>query len=237
MFILNLFNMKNIYLLIILLTFFIINSCINSDNDDNYELNDSILHSYLPLLLSVQDTEGGDLIKGIELCIDITNYSSEIELFDVPVNRNLYTLDVIYPDSVLSFYLEYKLAELNPGVIYNSYDYHPSLNISRIDGIYFLNFQVFCLKHTTWMNEKSYPPADKVIFKLKCPYLFGDNNEHEIVTYWKPDNILEFSRSCYCIEFDGKNISPIIPRLIYSSYFNPHEIPSMYISTLKLSDD
>lgn len=46
----------------------------------------------------------------------------------------------------------------------------------------------------------------QLTYRLKCPYIFGDDAEHELVTYWSTPtgNVLA---TCYSGEFDGKSIS------------------------------
>ena len=49
-------------------------------------------------------------------------------------------------------------------------------------------------------------------YKLKCPTVFGDEAEHELVTYWEVPKIQNnFAKAiCNRIEFEGKVITPTI---------------------------
>ena len=52
------------------------------------------------------------------------------------------------------------------------------------------------------------PIEKKVTLKLKCSYLFGDDEVHDIVTWWKPQKGTRNSL-CYRIEFGGKEYTDI----------------------------
>ena len=66
-----------------------------------------------------------------------------------------------------------------------------------------------------YFKTKSYrtsyfPFAEKIIIKLKCTYVFGDDEEHEIITWWKPyPEKSTVATSCYRIEFNGKEYTEI----------------------------
>ena len=51
----------------------------------------------------------------------------------------------------------------------------------------------------------------KLVFQFTCPYVFGDNEVHNIVTFWKRkrSNRPTSDNPCYRIEFDGKVITGI----------------------------
>jgi len=64
-------------------------------------------------------------------------------------------------------------------------------------------------------------------YKLKCPYVFGDEAVHEIVTYWDIPKTKSGDGSVYAkcnrIEFEGKVITPItyeysLNKYVYISY-------------------
>jgi hypothetical protein len=58
-----------------------------------------------------------------------------------------------------------------------------------------------------------------VIFthKLTCSYVFGDNKEHTIVTYWQLHDIKANVKTCYRIEVDGKEF-PVIQKPLQKYY-------------------
>jgi len=53
-------------------------------------------------------------------------------------------------------------------------------------------------------------PEEKILtYKLKCPYVFGDDSVHEFVTYWDiPRDKINHSAKCSRIEFEGNEITP-----------------------------
>ena len=53
-----------------------------------------------------------------------------------------------------------------------------------------------------WVSSSNRFHAEKIIHKLKCPYIFGNNEEHTITTYWKHGNNND---ECFCssVEMDG----------------------------------
>ena len=61
-----------------------------------------------------------------------------------------------------------------------------------------------------YLNALSSPwyKADKLVYKLTCPYVFGDDKEHIIVSYWQyPESGERRNLICYHVELDGKKIS------------------------------
>jgi len=54
------------------------------------------------------------------------------------------------------------------------------------------------------MSRMSYK-ADKLVYQFTCPYVFGDDVEHTIVSYWKRSESGQMS--CYRVELDGKEFS------------------------------
>ena len=86
----------------------------------------------------------------------------------------------------------------------------PPLYVNKYEEYYLLEFGV--------ASPTICPPAHTITHKLTCPYIFGDNAEHTIVSYWKPRTggvhknwllkdgtfALNF---CYSITVDGKEFS------------------------------
>jgi len=187
-------------------------SCVNSIDKideivDVYKGNDYPFCSHF-LLLRIQDTSGNDLVKGIRYN---TNGATEIvpeERYLGIVESDLYTLNIIYPNLCNDvYYLHYKDAS----EYYIPDAFFPTLHLQKIDGNYFLEL-------STKSYIKDCSAAEKLTFKLKCHYLFGDDAEHDIVTYWKPDTeyngIGIHAHLCYRIELDGKEFEEIT----YESY-------------------
>lgn len=51
----------------------------------------------------------------------------------------------------------------------------------------------------------------KIAYQIKCPYVFGDEEIHEFVTYWDLCLIPKDGRQakCYRIEYEGKTYTPL----------------------------
>ena len=79
----------------------------------------------------------------------------------------------------------------------------PKLKIIVLDGKYYLD-----LDENSRLDTDCCSTDRKIIFKLTCPSLFGDENSHEIVTQWNESDV-EHAMKCYRIVFDGKEISGI----------------------------
>ena len=172
------------------------------------------------LLLSFRDASGNDLVKGIEFWGN--NYPSLS--YDVPggdthakgiVKRELHTLDYIYEDNYVEpFYPHsfFRPMGLRKGEPFS--EKYTEMN-SNYDYLY---FQSYAYGDGVIMGEDMPPNfkpatyAKKITFRLTCSYLFGDDEAHDIVTWWKPIYDTEKgarSPICYSIEFDGKEITEI----------------------------
>ena len=132
---------------------------------------------------------GNDLVKGIE--VDYGNITAH---FGPMIKSDLYTFEIIYPDLCMDvYYHHYNGSGYIPADIGN----HPPVQIVEKDSYYYLVFDVGA------RTNDGCPDANTLIFKLSCPYIFGDDAVHEFVTYWKEDNAPTNSRLCYRIELDG----------------------------------
>jgi len=129
------------------------------------------------LFLGVQDVDGNDLVKGIEVVGG--NASAH---WGPEIKSDLYTLTIIYPDLCM-----YPIPENLPPV-----------QVVESESCFYLVFDVFT------SNVNDCPNADMLTYKLKCSYIFGDDSFHEMVTYWKEGNKPTNSHICYRIDLDGK---------------------------------
>lgn len=146
------------------------------------------------VLLSFTDAEGNDILKDIPnnklgghlVYLDENSWAGEI----LP---ELYKLAVVMP--------EYSYQ-------YNTPNTHNQLGLS-VNGL--------GDSHYLLLGESSSPLKSNIeiiTHKLVCPYIFNDDNQHIIVTYWQPNQnvheswILEDGTSaineCYRITVDGK---------------------------------
>ena len=170
--------------LIILSSF---SSCRTSDHEP-----DLVFYN---LALSFQDASGKDLVQGIELEHESGSVSVEQAQSGL-VKSDLYTLKV-----VTSQPCEDVIASKSKNYIPDS----PRLGMTKYNGYSFLT--------NDFGMDASYCPDEKVLtYKLKCPTVFGDEAEHELVTYWEVPKIQNnFAKAiCNRIEFEGKVITPTI---------------------------
>ena len=181
--------------LVIFLIIIIMSSCIKNNK------NGVSLFEYT-LFINIQDLSGNDLLKGI----GFEDSNPANEPFGRYVKLDLYTLEVVFPEPCMDIYHP----KPQYGVILD--DFFPKLSIS-INGIAsdYINDNVSYLALSTqsWINDECSKPAEMLIFKISCAYIFGNDAEHEIVTYWKKGREITNSRICYRIELEGKEFTEI----------------------------
>jgi len=224
--------MKTLKFTVLLLTILIINSCTDKDKNYNNEIepeteyekksedegkitiplggrpNDSYYHI---LLLNFQDKSGNDLIKNWHDCIkwDGTSPSNPI-LFIKP---ELYELEiVVYEDTI-----NYRKSGYDTSygmLLYKGKQLSEEFGFIELNGDYdYLQFRVVYVKTMSVGKDPiELPFAEKIVFKFKCPYLFGNNETHDIITWWKLRSIdltvfEDPVALCYRIELDGKEIT------------------------------
>ena len=187
---------KFICLLILAITY----SC-SADNNGN---NDYILWGDEPwfygytLYLRFQDASSNDLIKGIEYDGDKIRYGF------ATVNPDLYALKFVFPDGILTPWKP----EPQPGVILA--EHAPTLFLETEKDDYYFILRSSSVNWRDFGEERVYFPfSEKLTFELTCPYVFGDDAVHEIITYWKEGNVSTCSCLCYCIELEGKEYTQI----------------------------
>ena len=156
------------------------------------------------LWLSFQDTQGNDLVKGLEYF-----YS------DNEVLPGLYNLAFIYPEGIENPW--------NPkpqsGVIYHERTPKLYLHTTPYVPVYddsnysYLWFYTQSPRHRKDSSGKVVDAtcAEKIIFRFICPHLFGDNEAHDIITWWKP-YVYETGEAgamtiCYRMELNGKEFT------------------------------
>ena len=152
------------------------------------------------LYLRILDASGNNIAKGIDCYVwdSETGKDSEVVSNDGggEVKPDLYTMEVVFPEPCMDPYNP----ALVPGAI--SFDVTgPTLAVHKFDNDYYL----FLDTSTNRQEEDACPPAEMLTFKLKCPYMFGDDAVHDIVTYWKEGNVPTNSRVCYRVVLDGKD--------------------------------
>jgi len=163
------------------------------------------------LMVSFQDASGNDLVKGIGF--DWSQPEGMViteEEAGGTVKPDLYTLEIVFPEG---FKNPWK-PEPGHDVIFDKHE--PALGYgwgcnynwigtAEICSYGYLFFETGSLK--SW-GDDPLPFAEKITFKLSCPYIFGNDVSKDIVTYWVCEHKNEFSAKCYRVEFDGKDYFP-----------------------------
>jgi hypothetical protein len=153
------------------------------------------------LALNFQDALGNDLVNGIGLDKG-SNSISEEQAQTGYVKRELYTLNIIASQPCEDV-IDTKTKHFKPD--------DPQLGMKRFNDCCYLtnDFGLF---------TNDCPEEKKLTYRLKCPSVFGDETEHEFVTYWEiPVLQNKFAKAiCTRIEFEGKVFTPTLTQDGYS---------------------
>jgi len=150
------------------------------------------------LQLNFQDAFGTEILKDIPNVRLIGHLVVEDkDGWCGEVKSDVYKLDVVLPK--LCFELQEPLSERNEFPLF----------VNKIANRYYLHIEVG--------SSSLCPPPNVITYKLICPHIFGDDDEHIITSYWRPREnshsswILEDGTSalnyCYRITLDGKEVS------------------------------
>ena len=213
--------MKKIKLFCCLIFTLVYLSCENNIVEEHYP------YYQHTLLLSFKDVSGNDLVKGIGYSWNPPNVTSEEESIGGIVYPHLYTLKVIFPEGAT----DVNDKSLWPGTP------EPSDTIKRpfiellkpydenmkfldavgkpLDGYEMYKdfweamgdfYHLMIISHSRQLDD-----VEKLVFRLTCPYVFGDYNAHDIVTYWRESygKNMTKGKACYRIEFEDKEITEI----------------------------
>jgi hypothetical protein len=185
--------MKSIKLTGLLLAILIINSCTNEE-----VIGLTRPHEYNRLYLSFQDILGNDLIKDLAL-----NYG---EWGTIGVG----TLQIEYPNEFMDPFIS---ISLNPGMEMQypriiAFGTSLYTSMPRANGFELLAF--FPTGTNSFWGKDPLPPAEMITYKVNFPDLFGNNNVHEFVTYWRVYGAINNYRRSYCyrIVFNNKEYFP-----------------------------
>ena len=170
----------------LLLTAVICGSCNKKD------LNSRPIDEPRALLLSFRDAAANDLVKGIEF--DADGYADGLYGVVMP---ELYALYYVYEDGDIPDPWQHNAG--SPQIDLRKSGHTEALGAIINDDYDYLLF------HT--LTETTQPFVEKITLKLKCPYLFGDNETHDIDTWWKQSSKGDL---CYRIDFDGKEYTEIV---------------------------
>jgi len=187
---------KTVNLLLLVLMLFSSCRCANEEPD-------SVVYK---LGLSFQDASGKDLVKGIELEEWWPPSTSMEYASSGSVKPDLYVLDIILSEPCENWDNDIYNTPARPGYIPNVN--RPKLSMERFNNdSYLINDFGF------WIGSC---PEEKILtYKLKIPYVFGDEEIHEFVTYWDiPKTKFSYGQyyaKCYRIVFEGNEIIPQAP--------------------------
>ncbi|MCD8093968.1 MAG: hypothetical protein LUF01_14535 [Bacteroides sp.] len=157
--------------------------------------------------LSFQDASGNDLVKGIGLEEWSASTSMENALWG-SVDPDLYVLDIIVSEPCNNWDNEIYNSPARPGF---------SPTVHRLQLAMERNYNSNCYLTNSFGFPVGDCPEEKILtYKLKSPYVFGDDATHEFVTYWDIPKIkkapgTENFAKCYRIEFEGTEIIPQSP--------------------------
>ena len=173
---------------------------ISNENDISKGPGYPLSYEYI-LYIGFQDVSGNDLVKGIRyieqnsekgVTTDDKGSAGEVE-------PDLYMLKIFYPEAYMDpVWGHYHSGASMPNP---TFGYKLLYRIGVDDNTYLLFSPYSSVNY-----YKELPPADKITYKFYCPYVFGNNDVHEIVAYWKEGNKHTNSRLCYRIELDGKEL-------------------------------
>jgi len=213
-------QMKTLKFTVLVLTILIMNSCndkskikevenlqTTTEQENNKGQETPIVGLYPfyqhALWLGFKDAAGNDLIEKtvFELIDSETGKVIDFSLSKFHGTKpELYTLDVIFEAGIPN---EWKPAP-NPFAIYDVR--YPRFFFSK-------EWQPEQLHHTEnnylWFSTHSYRNskfAEKIILRLTCPSLFGDNEAHDIVTWWEllPLDSEPYYTMCSRVEYGCK---------------------------------
>ncbi len=169
--------------------------CISCEKNQT-EIDDTPPSKQYGLWLSFIDAEGNDLVEGIE------SVEPESSINNASVAPDQYTL-VSSPDLNELWPWEGSIPQLMGMIPVDPWgrDPYPSLILTpSTNGYRHLFVQT---TSAPWYEGF----LEKITYTLTCPYIFGDDLPHKIVTYWKEVN--SYYSVCDRIVIDGREITGI----------------------------
>ncbi len=155
------------------------------------------------LALSFVDAEGKDLLMGITSAgsLNPSNYSMDPALYTLTSSPDLYDLGLYN----------------NPDAIYDDIHRYPRAVLHDLESVGFRHWgmAIRMTVPTIWYT-KEHPDLKEITYTLTCPHVFGDEAEHEIVTYWRKPTGWDESwpggghfRVCHRVVVDGEECTDI----------------------------
>jgi len=208
---------------VLILSILTVNSCVSKGEVENIENKETGTKQEIPessdpvitggfypfyshiIYLRFQDTLGNDLLEGKEStfpCVMGQRQTAKPEF---------YTLDVVFEDGIYNEWKPapapliggmpaYILDERYPAVYFNLY---PEYTDEKYDynSLFFTTQSDRPYGEDATLHDAKF--AEKITFRFTCPDLFGDDEVHEIITWWEPRGE-GFHTKCTCITYDGK---------------------------------
>ena len=191
--------MNALKLTVLLLTVLLLNACSDEDTP-SISVPCCATSPFVStfLYLSFQDALGNDLIKKDWIQLEDGVIRGGL------VKSELYTLEYIFPEGVDNPWSTPSNAlSVGPPLL--------SLSDGRVLSIESeanpdCNYLFFLIDCSPDLYDKS---SGKIIIRLTCPSLFGDNEAHDIITWWEL-HPLGGSAICYRVEYGGKEYTEIV---------------------------
>ncbi|MDR2910310.1 MAG: hypothetical protein LBV47_02945 [Bacteroidales bacterium] len=217
--------MKTIYKLMIL-SMLILYGCAGGEEETFREARGDYM-----VFLAVTDTSGNDLTKGIGIEVAMYDPNSsyingeywitgnEEDYTEGRINPELFTLDILIdgvnprkpePAPLVNGRPAYVLDEQPPPSIrlYNG-SFFKKVFRNDLSPSVIINPDYNYLMFRTAISIYKMP--EKIVFRLTCPYLFGDNEAHDIITWLEPykweNGETGYLAVCYRMEFEGKELT------------------------------
>ena len=140
-----------------------------------------------PIAFCFQDASGNNIVE--EIKAEQSGFIDDKK----NINSNMYSLDIDIQNYI-------------NGKVTSGPHKYPALYVSSLEMIMHNKLGICLTNYFARSSEDN--NVRKLTYNLQCPYIFGDEETHELVTYWElNDNIYS---KCYRIEFEGQEITPQI---------------------------
>ncbi|MDR2894783.1 MAG: hypothetical protein LBU97_04915 [Alistipes sp.] len=155
--------------------------------------------------LSFRDSEGDDLVEGLDTSLPGSGFvlPGQYSLSSLPAQSVLWPSQV---PSAVSVESRGSGALASPDPLSRMIVIPPKqIDFEiRANRYYMLGLSTVA---APWYGEE----LDRIVYTMTCEYIFGDDDPHEIVTYWRdPSTPSPFGhRVCYRVDVDGEEQSEI----------------------------
>ena len=156
------------------------------------------------LFLNIRDASGVDLVKQLALHeANREDFVSPNSLGHSSINPELYALEAEFADKMLDPIWRYNN---DPDIVGYVRKDAPCLEFVNKEGVYYLTFH----PRGSYGRKERTPPAQWITYRLTCPTIFGDNEAHEIKTFWRPPKKTSNNyQVCYQIDYANNQIVDI----------------------------